>query len=61
MKYIEGQDRYQLILFPDCVEDYISENNPVRVIDAFGCHSVACIFGGGLPYSLLSQLSYTPI
>ena len=35
MKYIEGQDRYQLILFPDCVEDYISENNPVRVIDAF--------------------------
>jgi transposase len=35
MKYIEGQDRNQLTLFPECVEDYISEDNPVRVIDAF--------------------------
>jgi len=35
MKYIQGQDRHQVSLFPECIEDYIDENNPVRVIDAF--------------------------
>lgn len=35
MKYIQGQDRHQISLFPECIEDYIDENNPVRVIDAF--------------------------
>jgi len=35
MKYIEGTDRNQLTMMPDCVEDYIGENNPVRVIYAF--------------------------
>ena len=35
MKFIEGQNRYQMNLLPDCIEDYISEDNPVRVIDAF--------------------------
>lgn len=35
MKYIEGQDRHQISFFPECIEDYIDENNPVRVIDAF--------------------------
>ncbi len=35
MKYIEGQDRRQITLLPDCIEDYIGEDNPVRVIDAF--------------------------
>ncbi len=35
MKYIQGQNRNQLTLFPDCIEDYIAEDNPVRVIDAF--------------------------
>jgi transposase len=35
MKYVEGQDREQMTLLPDCIEDYIGEDNPVRVIDAF--------------------------
>jgi transposase len=35
MKYIQGQDRRQIALFLDCIEDYISDENPVRVIDAF--------------------------
>jgi len=35
MKYIQGQNRHQLTLLPDCIEDYIGEENPVRVIDAF--------------------------
>src|SRR6266446_8347079 len=35
MDYIRGATRNQVILFPESVEDYISEDNPVRFIDAF--------------------------
>lgn len=35
MRYIEGVDRKQMTMLPDCVEDLIGEDNPVRVIDAF--------------------------
>lgn len=35
MKYIEKASREQLTLIPDCIEDYVGEDNPVRVIDAF--------------------------
>src|SRR5215510_15883108 len=34
-RFIEGQDRRQLILLPDCLDDYVGEDNPVRVVDAF--------------------------
>src|SRR5207249_1354015 len=35
MDYIRGVTRNQVILFPESVEDYITEDNPVRFIDAF--------------------------
>jgi transposase len=35
MKYIEGQSRDQITLLPDCIDDLIGQDNPVRVIDAF--------------------------
>ena len=35
MKYVEKRDRSQISFLPECVEDYIDEENPVRVIDAF--------------------------
>lgn len=35
MQFIKGEDRDQATLLPDRVEDYISEENPVRVIDAY--------------------------
>jgi transposase len=28
-------DREQSTLFPECVEDWIGEDNPVRVVDVF--------------------------
>src|SRR5215510_14841021 len=34
-RFVEGVDREQSTLFPDCLEDWIVEDNPVRVIDAF--------------------------
>jgi len=33
--YIEGVDRSQATLFPDRLEDWIDDDNPVRVIDLF--------------------------
>jgi len=35
MGYIEGQDRNQMILFPESIEDYVSVDNVVRVIEAY--------------------------
>ena len=35
MDYIQGTPREQRLLFPDVVDDYITEDNPVRFIDAF--------------------------
>jgi transposase len=34
-RFVEGIDRDQATLFPECLEDWIDEDNPVRVIDAF--------------------------
>ena len=35
MKYMEKRDRAQMSFLPECVEDDVDEDNPVRVIDAF--------------------------
>ena len=34
-RFIEGTDRSQATLFPDRLEDWIGEDNSVRVIDVF--------------------------
>jgi transposase len=34
-RFVEGTDRGQSTLFPECLEDWICEDNPVRVIDVF--------------------------
>src|ERR1700756_4741341 len=34
-RFVEGMDRGQGVLFPECLEDWICEDNPVRVIDVF--------------------------
>src|ERR1700757_3120981 len=34
-RFVEGTDRGQSTLFPECLGDWIGEDNPVRVIDVF--------------------------
>ena len=34
-RFVEGTDRGQSTLFPECLEDWIDDDNPVRVIDVF--------------------------
>ena len=33
--FIRGEDRHQSTLFPEALDDYITEDNAVRVIDVF--------------------------
>jgi hypothetical protein len=34
-RFVEELDRGQTTLFPECLEDWIDTDNPVRVIGAF--------------------------
>ena len=34
-RYVEGSDRTQVTLLPECLDDYIGEDNPVRIVEAF--------------------------
>ena len=34
-RFIEGEDRQQVTLLPECLDDCIGEDNPVRVVDVF--------------------------
>jgi transposase len=34
-RFVEGEDRSQVTLLPECLDDYIEAENPVRVIEVF--------------------------
>ena len=34
-RFVEGQDRHQVTLLPESLDDFIAEDNAVRVVDAF--------------------------
>ena len=34
-RFVEEDDRTQMTLLPACLEDYVAEDNPVRVVEAF--------------------------
>ncbi len=34
-RFIEGENRFQSTLFPESLDDYIAEDNSIRVVDAF--------------------------
>jgi len=34
-RFVEGRDRRQIALLPDCLDDYVSEDHAVRVVEAF--------------------------
>jgi transposase len=47
-RFVEGADRGQGAIFPECLDDWVGEDNPVRVIDVFvdGLNLGALGFGG---------------
>jgi len=35
MGYTTGEDRKQIILFPESIDEYVSDNNSIRIIDEY--------------------------
>ena len=35
MGFVQGVQRHQMVMFPECLDEYIGDENPVRFIDAF--------------------------
>ena len=60
-RFIEGSDRWQSTLFPECLEDWIDENNPVQVIDVFVDELDLAELGfGGVEPEATGRPSYHP-
>jgi transposase len=60
-RFVEGMDRGQSTLFPECLEDWIGEDNPVRVIDVFVEElDLAEIRFGGVDPEATGRPSYHP-
>jgi len=60
-RFVEGIDRGQSTLFPECVEDWIDEDNPVRVIDFFVDElDLAEVGFGGVDPEATGRPSYRP-
>jgi transposase len=34
-RFIEGENREQVTLLSECLDDFVAEDNPVRIIEAF--------------------------
>lgn len=34
-RFVEGDDRKQVTLLPECLDDFVAEDNPVRIVEAF--------------------------
>lgn len=60
-RFIEGQDRHQVTLMPECLDDFIAEDNTVRIVDVFigELDLVALGFDGASP-AATGRPSYHP-
>lgn len=60
-RFIEGQDRHQVTLLPECLDDFIAEDNTVRIVDIFigELDLVALGFDGASP-AATGRPSYHP-
>ena len=60
-RFIEGESRSQITLLPECLDDYIAEDNPVRAVEAFidGLDLVSLGFAGVAP-AVTGRPSYHP-
>src|SRR5438067_10836669 len=60
-RFIEGQDRAQITLLPECRDDYIAEDNPVRVVWVFVDQlDLAALGFEGVDWAETGRPSYHP-
>ena len=61
-RFVVGQDRSQLILLPECLDDYVGEENPVRIVDAFIDELDLAVLGfAGVIAEATGRPSYHPV
>ena len=58
MRYIEGQSRDQVLIFPEVIDDYVSKENQVRVIDVF--IDLLDMYKLGFTHSITSETGRKP-
>ena len=60
-RFVEGQDRQQVTLLPECLDDFIGEDNPVRVVDAFVAElNLAALGFAGVMPAVTGRPAYHP-
>ena len=60
-RFIQGESRTQSTLLPECLDDYICEENPVRVVDAFVEHlDLGALGFDGIVPAATGRPSYHP-
>ena len=60
-RFIESDDRMQGILFTEYLEDYVSENNPARVVVVFVEHlDIGALGFNGAGPAITGRPSYHP-
>ena len=58
MDHIQGTDRDQLTLFPEALDEYIAQDNPVRFLDAFA--DTLDLAGLGFQHAILKETGRPP-
>src|SRR5262249_60987881 len=59
-RFIDGEDRMQQTLLPHSLEDYVGEENPVRVIDVFIDLDLAALGFSGVTPAPTGRPAYRP-
>ena len=60
-RFVEGEDRHQSTLFPERMDDWVREDNPVRVIDVFVDELDLGVLGfNGIDPQMTGRPSYHP-
>ena len=60
-RFVQGADRGQSTLLPECLDDWVADDNPVRVIDAFvAALDLAELGFGGVEPAGTGRPSYHP-
>jgi transposase len=60
-RFIQGQSREQVTLLPECLDDFVGAENPVRIVDAFVEELDLCSLGfDGLTPAATGRPAYHP-
>jgi transposase len=59
-RFVEGEDRRQPALLPSCLDDYVGEDNPARVIDVFVDELDLDALGFGVTPAATGRPAYHP-